>query len=80
MGDGDRATRRTAPVRSQRFNTTHAHARARACVRAAQYPVAELAGIVVLLGEVEDHVMIAVMALEEFGDLRKSGHGKNTRS
>jgi hypothetical protein len=46
----------------------------------AQYPIAELAGVVVLLGEVEDHVMIAVMALEEFGDLRKSGHGKNTLS
>jgi hypothetical protein len=49
-------------------------------VRVARYPVAELAGVVVLLGEVEDHVMIAVMALEEFGDLRKSEHGKNTLS
>jgi hypothetical protein len=53
---------------------------ARVRVRVAQYPVAELAGVVVLLGEVEDHVMIAVMALEEFGDLRYSGHGENTLS
>jgi hypothetical protein len=43
--------------------------RSRERERERPHPVAELARVVVLLGQVEDHVVIAVMALEEVGHL-----------